>query len=94
MKNIANSIKLNQATVEKWMMSQAVEELLEMCVSMSKGTVTEVVKNTPRQFIWNTVKKIRGSVMFPRPEKLMFGNSQYRVIKISALPTIFLGFLK
>ena len=51
MKNIANAIQLNQATVEKWMMSQAVEELLEMCVSMSKGTVTEVVKNTPRQFI-------------------------------------------
>ena len=35
MKNIIDSIKLNQATVEKWMLSQAVYDLLELYISMS-----------------------------------------------------------
>ena len=45
MKNIVNSIKSNQATVEKWMLSQVVEELLELHISMSKGMMHEVVQN-------------------------------------------------
>ena len=44
MKNTFDSIKLNHATVEKWTLSQAVEELLDIYVSMSKGTVHEVVQ--------------------------------------------------
>ena len=44
MKNIVQAIKLNQATVEKLMLSQAVEDLLGLYLSMSKGTVTEVVQ--------------------------------------------------
>ena len=44
MNNIVQSIKLNQATVEKWMISQAVKDFLGLYVSMSKGTVTEVVQ--------------------------------------------------
>ena len=44
MKNIVESIKLNQLTVEKWMLSQAVEELPNLYVSMPKGTVHKVVQ--------------------------------------------------
>ena len=36
--------KLNQETVEKWMLSQVSEELLELHVSISEGTVTKVVQ--------------------------------------------------
>ena len=45
-KNVAESIKLKQSMVEKWMLSQAIEELLKLYVSMSKGTVPKVVKKT------------------------------------------------
>ena len=45
MNNIVDSIKLNQATVENWMLTQAAEELLELYISMSKVTLTEVVQN-------------------------------------------------
>ena len=34
MKNIVNFIKLNQSTIEKWMLYQAVEELLELYTSI------------------------------------------------------------
>ena len=43
-KNIFNSIKVNQETVEKWILSQAVKELLGLFVSISKGMVPEVVQ--------------------------------------------------
>ena len=43
-KNIFNSIKLNLATFEKWMLSQAVEDLLKLYVSMLKFTVPEEVQ--------------------------------------------------
>ena len=43
-KKLFQSIKLNQATVEKWMMSQAVEDILGLYVSLSSGTVPEVVQ--------------------------------------------------
>ena len=42
-KNIVNFVKVNQAMVEKWMLSQPVKELLELYVSMPKGTVTKVM---------------------------------------------------
>ena len=45
MKNIANYIKLNQATVEKWMLYQDFKDLLELYISMSKGTVPKEVQN-------------------------------------------------
>ena len=38
-KKIVEPIKLNQVTVEKWMLYQAVEEILELYVSMTKVTV-------------------------------------------------------
>ena len=44
MKNIVNYIKLNQAKVEKWMLSQSTEELLDMYISMSKGMVPKVAQ--------------------------------------------------
>ena len=44
-KKFVNTIKLNQETVEVWMLYQAVEELLDLYISMSKGTVTKVMKN-------------------------------------------------
>ena len=44
MKNIVCPIKLNQEMVEKWMLSQAVEDLLEIFVSISKDMVTKVVQ--------------------------------------------------
>ena len=44
MKNIVQSIKLYQATVEKWMLSQAVEDLLSLYINMPKDTVPEVVQ--------------------------------------------------
>ena len=43
MKKISESIKLKQKTVEKWILSQAIEDLLELYVSMSKDGVPEVV---------------------------------------------------
>ena len=39
----SESIKLKQKTVEKWILSQAIEDLLELYVSMSKDGVPEVV---------------------------------------------------
>ena len=45
MKNIGDYIELNQETIEKWMLFQSVEELLELYVSMSMGTVPKVVQN-------------------------------------------------
>ena len=45
MKNFVDTIKLNQKTAEKRMLSQAVEDILKLYVSMSKGTVPEVVQN-------------------------------------------------
>ena len=44
MKNIVESVKLSHAAVEKHMLSQAVDELLDMYVSISKGMVPEVVQ--------------------------------------------------
>ena len=44
MKNIAESIKINKETFEKCMLSQAVEDLIELYVSMSKDTVLELVQ--------------------------------------------------
>ena len=44
MNNIVDSIKLNQATVENWILTQAAEELLELYISMSKGMVPKVVQ--------------------------------------------------
>ena len=44
MMHIVEYIKLNHATAEKWILSQSNEELLELYVSMSKGTVPEVVQ--------------------------------------------------
>ena len=44
MKNIVKSIKLNRVTVEKWMLSQYIKDLLELYVSISKGTVPKVVQ--------------------------------------------------
>ena len=35
MKNIFESIKLNQATVDKWILSQADKDLLELYVSFN-----------------------------------------------------------
>ena len=49
--NIFNYIKLNQAKVEKWILSQAVKDLLELYISMSKGAVTEVVQKQIRDII-------------------------------------------
>ena len=43
-KNIAESIKLNQVTVEKLMPSQAVEEFLELFFVFSKGMVPKVAQ--------------------------------------------------
>ena len=42
-KNIVNFVKVNQAMVEKWMLSQLVKELLELYASMPKGTVPKVM---------------------------------------------------
>ena len=53
MNNIVDSIKLNQALVEKWMMSQAAKDILLLYVSISKGTVTKVVK-TDRGNLFDT----------------------------------------
>ena len=61
--NIFNYIKLNQAKVEKWILSQAVKDLLELYISMSKGAVTEVVQKQIRDIIWHMVKTIRRSVI-------------------------------
>ena len=44
MKNIVESIKLNQENIEKWMMSQAAKEILNLYVSMPTGTVPGVVQ--------------------------------------------------
>ena len=44
MNQIDKSIKLNQAMVENWMLYQAVEDILELYVSMSKGTFPEVLQ--------------------------------------------------
>ena len=45
MNNIVRYIKLNQATVEKLMLYQAAEELFNIYVRITKGTVAEVLKN-------------------------------------------------
>ena len=42
--NIVESIKLNQATVEIWILYQAINELIKLYVSMSKSMLTEVVQ--------------------------------------------------
>ena len=44
MKNIVECIKLNQTKVEEWMLSQAVKELLELYISISKATVPKIVQ--------------------------------------------------
>ena len=43
-KNIVESIKFNQATVEKLILSQAVEGIIELYVRIPKGTLPEVVQ--------------------------------------------------
>ena len=62
-KNIVDPIKLNQAMIEKWTLSQAIEDLLELYLSKPKGTVPEVVQNILRRFILHTVKTIRRSII-------------------------------
>ena len=67
--NIFESIKLNQTTVEKLMLYQTAEELFELYVIMSKGTVPKVLKNIPRKFIRHMVKTIRRYVIFSKTWK-------------------------
>ena len=43
MEDVVRSIKLNQASVEKWSLSQAIIELLTVYVGMAKGQVPDAV---------------------------------------------------
>ena len=74
MKNFVDTIKLNQKTAEKRMLSQAVEDILKLYVSMSKGTVPEVVQNNRGNLFDTLWRWSEGQSFFPTTGKRMFGN--------------------
>ena len=68
-KIVFDSVKLNQATVEKWMLYQAADELLELYFSMSKGMVPEVVKKHTEAIYFThgqDYREVRHFFQYPR----------------------------